>query len=205
MLIVGADPEGSVYTGGREPPARPVSRRGDRQGHVAEDDGPRRRRRVGARLRPRLVPDGAAARARGGAARRRLVRLDGVGRRSRSRARLGPEARRPDGVAGRRPLVPLEVLRRQLDDPVRLHGAHVADADGRRGAALQARRGDGAAGARHDRVDEEGRRRDRADAALRHLAAAGRAARDGGGADRHRRLDPGARACSTGSSRTPTR
>src|SRR5262249_56073479 len=50
--------------------------RGDREGHVARDDGPEGRGRVGARVRPRLVPHGAPARARGGAARRRLVRGD---------------------------------------------------------------------------------------------------------------------------------
>ena len=86
VLIVGVDPEGSVYTAKSDERPAPVPRRGDRQGHVARDDGPRRRRRVGARLRPRLVPRRAAARARGGAARRRLVRLDGR-RRARLRAR----------------------------------------------------------------------------------------------------------------------
>ena len=56
-----------------------VSRRGNRQGHLAEDDGPNGRRRVGARLRPRLLPDRAPARARGGPARRRLGRHHGLG------------------------------------------------------------------------------------------------------------------------------
>ena len=37
MLIVGADPEGSIYTSRRDEPA-PLSRRGDRQGHLARDD-----------------------------------------------------------------------------------------------------------------------------------------------------------------------
>ena len=40
VLIVGADPEGSVYTAGAT--IAPVPRRGDRQGHLAGDDGPRR-------------------------------------------------------------------------------------------------------------------------------------------------------------------
>ena len=71
----------------RERPAS-VPRRGDRQGHVARDDGPEGRRRVGARLRPRLVPGRAPPRARGRAARRRLVGLD-----DRGRARLRREAR----------------------------------------------------------------------------------------------------------------
>ena len=74
---------------GRERPA-PVPRRGHRQGHLAADDGPDGRRRVGARLRPRLVPDRAAARARGGPAGRRLRRHDGVGgARGRGAARAG--------------------------------------------------------------------------------------------------------------------
>ena len=74
VLIVGADPEGSVYTAkGDERPA-PVPRRGNRQGHVAGDDGPEGRRRVGPRLGPPVVPVGAPARARGGHPRGRLRR-----------------------------------------------------------------------------------------------------------------------------------
>ena len=68
-----------------------VPRRGHRQGHVAEDDGPLGRRRVGARVRPRLVPDRAPARARGGLARRRLGRHDRLGG---ARAGEAPRARR---------------------------------------------------------------------------------------------------------------
>ena len=56
-----------------------VSRGGDREGHVARDDGSRDRRPLGARLRPRLVRDRAAAGARGGDPERRLGRDDGVG------------------------------------------------------------------------------------------------------------------------------
>ena len=78
VLIVGADPEGSVYTAkSRERPPS-VSRRGHRQGHVAGDDGSGGRRRVGARLGSRVVPVGAPARARGGHPRRRLGRDVGV-------------------------------------------------------------------------------------------------------------------------------
>ena len=51
-----------------------VPRRGHRQGHVARDDGPEGRRRVGPRRRPRVVPVGAPPRARGGHPRRRLGR-----------------------------------------------------------------------------------------------------------------------------------
>ena len=66
----------------------PVPRRGDRQGHLARDDGPDGRRRVDPGLGPRLVPRRAPARARGRAARRRLLRLD-----DRRRARSTREAR----------------------------------------------------------------------------------------------------------------
>ena len=66
--------------GARRVRAPSVSRRGDRQGHVARHDRPEGRRRVDPGLRPRLVPHRAAARARGGHPRRRLRRLDGVGR-----------------------------------------------------------------------------------------------------------------------------
>ena len=45
---------------------------------------------------------------------------------------LGPGSTHPDDVPRRRPLVPLEVLRRQLDDPVRLHGAARARRPSRR-------------------------------------------------------------------------
>ena len=55
-----------------------VSRRGHRQGHLAGDDGPEGRRRVDPRQRPRLVPLGQAARARGGHPRRRLRRDDAL-------------------------------------------------------------------------------------------------------------------------------
>ena len=74
VLIVGADPEGLGLhgEGRRRPPS--VSRRGHRQGHVAADDGSEGRRRVGARLGPRVVPLGAPARPRGGDPRRRLGR-----------------------------------------------------------------------------------------------------------------------------------
>ena len=118
----------------------PVPRRGDRQGHVAGDDGPERRRRVDPRLRPRLVPDGAAPRARGGAARRRLQRDDGVGRgRAGEGARAGQDD--PHDAARQRALVPLEVLRRQLHAPVRLRRAAREAADGRGAARVEARRG----------------------------------------------------------------
>ena len=70
-----------------------VSRRGHRQGHVAEDDGSEGRRRVGARLGPRVVPVGAPARARRGHPRRRLGRDVRLRRRAdRRAARPGEDA-----------------------------------------------------------------------------------------------------------------
>ena len=90
VKIVGVDPEGSIYTAQRRVRAPSVPRRGDRQGHVARDDRPRGRRRVDPGLRPRLVPDGAPARARGGHPRRRLRAARRCGRRSRSRSGSRP-------------------------------------------------------------------------------------------------------------------
>ena len=52
VLIVGVDPEGSVFTADERAPAGAVPRRGDRQGALAVDPGSRGRRRVGARLGP---------------------------------------------------------------------------------------------------------------------------------------------------------
>ena len=65
VLIVGADPEGSVYTAKRRRRSASVSRRGHRQGHVAGDDGPDVVDEWVRVSRPRLVPLGAPARARG--------------------------------------------------------------------------------------------------------------------------------------------
>ena len=59
--------------------APPVPRRGHRQGHLARHDRPRDGRRVDPGVRPRLLPDRAPARARGGAARRRLLGEHGLG------------------------------------------------------------------------------------------------------------------------------
>ena len=148
LLIVGADPEGSIYTSEEH---ASLPRRGDRQGHLAGDDVARRRRPLGARLGPRLVRDRAAAGARGGDPRRRLGRDDDLGG---ARGGEGPRAGGddPDAPPRLRPLVPLEVLRRQLDAPVRLPRAARARADDRAGAALQARRGARGAGSGHDRV-----------------------------------------------------
>ena len=54
---------------------------------------------------------------------------------------FGPERQDPHDPPRLGPLVPVEVLRRQLDAPVRLPRAEVTRTDDRRGAALQAGRG----------------------------------------------------------------
>ena len=79
--IIGADPEGSVYSGGT---GRPVPRRGRRRGLLADGVRPDGRRRDHRGLRRRVVRDDPAAGPRGGPAGRRLVR-DGRGRRARGR------------------------------------------------------------------------------------------------------------------------
>ena len=83
VQIVGADPSGSVYSGGTGPP---VPRRGRRRGLLADDLRPvaRRPRRRGQRRR--LVPHRAARHARRGPADRRFGRHRGA-RRARGRAR----------------------------------------------------------------------------------------------------------------------
>ena len=73
------------------------------------------------------------------------------------------------------------------------------------GAPLQARRGARGARSRHDRVAREGRRGDRPDAALLDLAAAGRARRAGSSRSRTSSARCRSAACSTASSRTRTR
>ena len=119
MLIVGVDPEGSVYTARDDSDLHPYFVEGIGKDTWPRDDGPDGRRRVGARVRPRLVPDRAAARARGGAARRRLVGDDRVGGAAgRGAARAGRAGARDAARLG--PLVPLEVPRRQVDARARL-------------------------------------------------------------------------------------
>ena len=139
VLIVGADPEGSVYTARARRRRASLPRRGDRQGHVARDDGPRRRRRVGARLRPRLVRDRAAPGPRGGHPRRRVRRDDGLGGPA-GRRTARPAGSRPDDDPGQRPLVPVQVLRRQLAARARLRGAARAGPHSRRGARARSSR-----------------------------------------------------------------
>ena len=192
VLIVGADPEGSVYTAHDESDLHPYFVEGIGKDTWPKTMDPERGRRVGARLRPRLVPDRAAARARGGPARRRLV---GTTVWAALQVRRPPRARREGARDAARlgPLVPLEVRRRQLDARARLPRAQRPGAEGRRAASLEGRRGDGRAGARDDLGPPEGRRGDRRDAALLDLAAAGRARRRARLARRRDRLAPRSR------------
>ena len=72
VLIVGADPEGSVSTADdAHPIGTPTSSRGSARTAWPATLRPKRRRRIDPRLRPRLLPDRAAL-AREEAARRRL-------------------------------------------------------------------------------------------------------------------------------------
>ena len=176
-LIVGADPEGSVYTAARRGRPPPLLRRGDRQGHLARDDGPLGRRRVGPGLRPRLVRDRAPARARGGDARRRLVghdRLGGAAGRRAARAggarcsrccptRAAPTSRSSSTTSGCSSTASSSERSRPRPSP----------SSCARRSVEKARR----PGARHDLRPPEGRRGDRRHAALLDLAAAGRARR----------------------------
>ena len=111
---------GRIRLHGRGREGRPlVPRRGNRQGHVAPDDGPRRRGRVGSRLRPRLVR-GRAALAReegllvGGSAGTTVAAALAIA------GRFWPEATILTMIPRQRTLVPVEVPRRQLDAPVRV-------------------------------------------------------------------------------------
>ena len=79
VLIVGADPEGSVFTADEEHPMHPYLVEGIGKDIWPSTMDPDGRRPLDPRLRPRLVPDRASARARGRSARRRLVRHDGLG------------------------------------------------------------------------------------------------------------------------------
>ena len=89
LRVVGADPEGSIYSLGV---GAPLPGRGDRRGLLARDLRAGPGRRVRDRLRPRLVHDRPADGARGGAPRRRLGG-DGDPRRARGGP---PDAARAD-------------------------------------------------------------------------------------------------------------
>ena len=138
VRIVGADPEGSVFTADEQHPMHPYLVEGIGKDTWPTDARPVRRRRVGARLRPRLVPHRAPPRTGGGLAGRRLVRLDRMGGTA-GREAPRPGLDRPHDLPRRRPLVPLQGLRRQLDDPVRLHRAARAGSERGRGGRGEGR------------------------------------------------------------------
>ena len=124
VLIVGVDPEGSIYTArGRRATSTRTSSRGSARTPGPTTMDPKVVDEWVAGLRPRLVPDRAAARARGGAARRRLVGHDGLGGDPGRRAARARRAGARD-AARLGPLVPLEVPRRQVDARARLPRAH---------------------------------------------------------------------------------
>ena len=135
VKIVGADPEGSVYSGGS---GRPVPGRGRRRGLLAGHLRPRRRRRDHRGVRRGVVRRHPAARPRGGAAGRRLLR-DGGRRRdpAREAARAGRRGGR--AAARRRPRLPVEGVQRRLDGLLRLPAAGALRRDRRRRAAPQGR------------------------------------------------------------------
>ena len=90
VLIVGVDPEGSVFTADDQHPMGPYLVEGIGKECWPDTLDPGGRRRVGAGLRPRLVQRRAPAGARGGAAGRRLRGLDRARRNAgREEARAG--------------------------------------------------------------------------------------------------------------------
>ena len=111
VQIVGADPSGSVYSGGTGRPYL-VEGVGEDFWPTTFDPSARRPRRRGERRG--LVPHRAPRHARGRAAHRRLVRHRGA-RRARGRARARARRCRRRAAARLRPQLPVEDLRRPLD------------------------------------------------------------------------------------------
>ena len=96
---VGVDPMGSVYQGyfktGKLPPAARLQGRGHRRGHAVQGDGLQGARRRAPGGRPAVLHRGAAAGARGGHLRRRLLGRGGArGGRAGQGGRQGQDHRR---------------------------------------------------------------------------------------------------------------
>ncbi len=185
LVVIGADPEGSIYSGRtRERPS--VSRRGRRRGLLARDVRPELDRPLDHRVRPRRVPDHAPLGPSRGHPRRWLGR-PGPSRRSPDRRRNRRPRRADRGdPPGRRALVPVEDLLRRLDAPVRVPRARLP--------APRRRRARPQAGCRRDPAARHGpdalprARRGGAPARAPRVAAArGERPRSGDGRRRDRR------------------
>ena len=165
-MIVGADPEGSVFTADDDHPEHPYLVEGIGKDTWPATLDPSVVDEWIRGLRPRLVPHRTAARAGRGDSLGRLGRDDGVGG-TPGRQALRPGSPDPLDDPRLRPLLPLEVLRRQLDARVRLPRAAGSRAPGRGRPA----RGEGGRRARprRGRLAPQGEPRDRGDAALRDL------------------------------------
>ena len=184
VQMIGADPEGSVYSGGT---GRPYLVEG-----VGEDFWPSAYDRsvtdeIIAVSDARLVPDDPPARPRGGSARRRLLRHGG-----RRRAAGGRAACTPDDVVvvllpDSRPRLPGQDLQRRVDGRLRLPRARRRRRDdGRRRAARQVRASVPTLVHMHPGRDRP--RGDRHPARVRRLADAGRQGGAAGHGRRGRRL-----------------
>ena len=203
VQVIGADPAGSVYSGGT---GRPYLVEG-----VGEDFWPetydRDRRRPGDRgLRRRLLRHHPPAGPRGGDARRRLVRDGGVRRRARLAQELAGTPEGDDAVIvvllpDSRSRLPDQGLQRRVAGAVRLRRpGRRGRPDRRRGAARQVR-APARPGAHPPGRDD--RRGGRDPPGVRRLPDAGRPGRAADHGGRGRRARSPSAPCSTRSSPAP--